>query len=133
MAMHRNGHPVSVKGVLFIDRQVLLLRNDRDEWELPGGRPEAGETWPQALQREIREEANLAVAVRDLLAEWPYEVIPGRFVWIAAYGCRVETASTPNVSDEHSELRFFPLRELDGLRLYNGYRRVIDQWAAGEV
>jgi hypothetical protein len=30
--------PVSVKGVVVRDGRVLLLRNERDEWELPGGK-----------------------------------------------------------------------------------------------
>ncbi|TWT02834.1 NUDIX domain-containing protein [Reyranella sp. CPCC 100927] len=131
-ATHRHGHPVSVKGVLFVDRQVLLLRNDRDEWELPGGRPEAAETWPQALQREIDEEANLSVEVGPLLHEWPYEVLPGRCVWIAAYGCQLARAATALVSAEHRELRFWPVGEIGGLSLHDGYRAVIDTWNAWE-
>lgn len=35
--------PVSVKGVaLDAHERVLLLRNERNEWELPGGRLEIG-------------------------------------------------------------------------------------------
>ena len=35
--------PVSVKGVLVRDGQVLLLKNEREEWELPGGKLGLGE------------------------------------------------------------------------------------------
>jgi len=35
--------PVSVKGVVVRDGRVLLLRNERDEWELPGGKLDLGE------------------------------------------------------------------------------------------
>jgi 8-oxo-dGTP pyrophosphatase MutT (NUDIX family) len=35
--------PVSMKGVVLISSRVALVRNDRDEWELPGGRLEPGE------------------------------------------------------------------------------------------
>jgi 8-oxo-dGTP pyrophosphatase MutT (NUDIX family) len=35
--------PVSVKGVAVQGGRVLLLRNERDEWELPGGKLEVGE------------------------------------------------------------------------------------------
>jgi ADP-ribose pyrophosphatase YjhB (NUDIX family) len=47
--------PVSIKGVLFIDKKVVLLLNDRDEWELPGARLEKGETPEACLQRELNE------------------------------------------------------------------------------
>lgn len=49
------GFPVSVKGVVVSLGRVLLLRNDRDEWELPGGRIEPGETPEQFVVREIAE------------------------------------------------------------------------------
>jgi len=39
-----SGYPVSVKGVLVRNDRVLLVHNERDEWELPGGRIEPGET-----------------------------------------------------------------------------------------
>lgn len=36
--------PVSIKGVVLHEGAVLLLKNERDEWELPGGKLERGET-----------------------------------------------------------------------------------------
>ena len=47
---------VSVKGVLIEDGSVVLLENERGEWELPGGRPEPGEDAATALVREFAEE-----------------------------------------------------------------------------
>jgi ADP-ribose pyrophosphatase YjhB (NUDIX family) len=49
-------YPVSVKGVVAHDGRVLLLKNDRSEWELPGGRLELGETPEECVAREIEEE-----------------------------------------------------------------------------
>ena len=49
--------PVSVKGILFWDSRVPLLLNERDEWELPGGRLEISGTSPEAcVCRELKEE-----------------------------------------------------------------------------
>ena len=36
--------PVSIKGVLYDGGKIVLLENERNEWELPGGRLEPGET-----------------------------------------------------------------------------------------
>ena len=122
--------PVSVKGVVVIEGRVLLLRNDRDEWDLPGGRPDDDESHEAAIMREAREEANIEVAALDCLDDWPYEVLPGRFVRILAYGCQVIDASRMALGSEHLELRLFAREELEGLRLHEGYRRVIERWFA---
>ncbi len=48
--------PVTVKVVLIRGGKVILLRNDRDEWELPGGKLELSESPTVFLAREIAEE-----------------------------------------------------------------------------
>ena len=45
--------PVSVKGVVMRDAQVVLLHNERHEWELPGGKLEPDESPEQCVVREI--------------------------------------------------------------------------------
>ena len=49
----RMNFPVSIKGVLVEAGSVMLLENERDEWELPGGRLEPGEAPETCLVREF--------------------------------------------------------------------------------
>ncbi|MBK8160008.1 MAG: NUDIX domain-containing protein [Rhodospirillaceae bacterium] len=67
-----------MKGVLLVANEVVLLKNERDEWELPGGRLEAGEEPDLCLAREITEELGIAVRVADLLDCWRYPVLADR-------------------------------------------------------
>lgn len=49
------------------DGQILLQsRADRDEWGLPGGCQELGETFEEVVIREVKEETNLDVKEEDL-------------------------------------------------------------------
>jgi len=122
--------PVSIKGVLFEGNCVVLLENERGEWELPGGRLEAGEAPETCLAREFAEELGIAVAVKDILDSWVYEVLPGKPVVIVAYGVVRADPAPLRHSDEHRRLGTFTLHELDALPLPDGYRRSIRAWAA---
>lgn len=107
-----SGAPISVKGVVIHHGRVLLLLNERGEWDLPGGRPDAGEDHGAALAREVREETNLTVEVGSALDEHLFEVLPGRFVRILPVMCQLLGGDAVRLSDEHLEARWLPL---DGL------------------
>jgi 8-oxo-dGTP diphosphatase len=127
-------HPISIKGVVIDDGRVLLLLNERGEWDLPGGRPDPGEDHQAALKREVREEAGLDIDVGALLGEHLFEVLPQRFVRIVAYVCELRGGEM-TLSHEHLETCWMPLSELAatmrGHPLPAGYlgaiRQAIDQ------
>jgi 8-oxo-dGTP pyrophosphatase MutT (NUDIX family) len=128
-------YPTSIKGVVIHDGRVLLLLNERGEWDLPGGRHDPGEDHRAALTREVREEAGLPVEVGALIDEHLFEVLPQRFVRIVAYACRLVGGSDVVLSHEHLDTRWVPLAGLgetiDGRPLPKGYlgaiRQTIDQ------
>lgn len=121
--------PVSIKGVLFIATEVVLLQNERDEWELPGGRLEAGEEPGLCLAREIREELGITVTVADLLDCWRYPVLPTREVLIVTYGVQPLAQAELHLSYEHKALGRFPIDRIGDLKMPEGYRRSIRDWA----
>ncbi|TAJ42964.1 MAG: NUDIX hydrolase [Reyranella sp.] len=126
-----NVPPLSVKAVVLHQGRVLLLVNERDEWDLPGGRPEAGEDHRTALAREVREETGLSVEIGAFLDEHLFEVLPQRFVRIVAFGCTLAGTADVTLSDEHSDAHWLPLDQLGpsvaGRRLPAGYLGAIRQ------
>jgi 8-oxo-dGTP pyrophosphatase MutT (NUDIX family) len=121
--------PTSIKGVLIIEGQVVLLRNSRQEWELPGGRLENGENHSATLTREFAEELSVNVLVERAIDSYLFEVIPGRQVFIVTYGCTLIGDFQPTVSDEHLDHCLWPVDQLSALNLPVGYRRSIEAWA----
>jgi 8-oxo-dGTP diphosphatase len=62
---------VGVGGVVISNGRVLLIRRGNPplegEWSIPGGTLEVGETLPEAVKRELAEEAGLEVRVGELI------------------------------------------------------------------
>ncbi|MEV1173926.1 NUDIX domain-containing protein [Nonomuraea sp. NPDC049784] len=120
--------PVSVKGVIVRDGRVLLLRNERDEWELPGGKLELGEDPPARLAQEISEEAGWKATVGPILDSWQYHIREGVDVVIVTYGATIDTDAAPVLSHEHKEVGMFREDEIAGLPMPEGYKRSIFDW-----
>lgn len=117
--------PISVKGILGPPGHIVLLRNERDEWEFPGGRLEPSDESPTAcLRREISEELDLIADVGRPVHSWRYEPIPGRQVLLIAYACSIVGTWPEHLwhSDEHLGVKAFQLDELDAIDLPQGYR-----------
>jgi ADP-ribose pyrophosphatase YjhB (NUDIX family) len=123
--------PLSVKGVCLDEfGRVLVCRNWRRGWELPGGRPLLGENLEVCLVREVREETGLEVTVREMVAGYPFEVLPGHWVDIVAYGCEPAGGAplpVPVSSGEHAQVGFRPVKQL-GRELPDGYREAVRTW-----
>ncbi|MFH8350097.1 NUDIX domain-containing protein [Streptomyces sp. NPDC018045] len=132
--------PVSVKAVaLDAKRRVLLLKNEREEWELPGGRLEPGNTGAapgdrtpeEAVERELLEETGWEITAGPLIdgGVWIYQPVPGRRVLIVTYGCTVHTPDrTPALSHEHKQIGLFAADEVPGLTMPDGYKHSIAAW-----
>ena len=72
-------------GIIIYDGKVLLGQRKKGKdlefkWELPGGKLEEGETLPECLCRELIEELNRQIVVKDFFMKTDYTYNFGHIV-----------------------------------------------------
>ena len=117
--------PVSVKGIVSFQGKYLLRKNERNEWELLGGKLEAKELPLACVVRELREEAGLNVNPIGLIDTWIYHLDQERRVLILTYVCTAKEVLFSLTSPEGSELAWFTMSEIAVLNMPEGYKRSI--------
>ncbi|HEX4085894.1 MAG TPA: NUDIX hydrolase [Chthoniobacteraceae bacterium] len=104
---------VDVRGVVFRDGRILLVRESQDGlWTLPGGWADPNESPAESVTREIQEEAGFATRAVKLLAVYDREkqgqIPPFAFhVYKLFILCGIESGE-PTPSIETLEVAFFP-------------------------
>ena len=127
-----DGIPHGASGLCMTgDGEIVLISQDGEHWDLPGGRPEGNETWEETLRREVREEACATVVQARLLGFSRGACVAGpqigqvliRSLW------RVEVALAPwEPQFEVSHRRVVPAAEvLDQLAIADGLARIISR------
>lgn len=86
------GFILVVAGVIEKEGKVLIAKRSRPDdplagtWEFPGGKVRAGETPQESIRRELREELNIEVDVKEFLVEGRYRY-PHISIRLQAYRC----------------------------------------------
>lgn len=78
-------------------------------WEFVGGKVEPGETRPQALIREAREELGVTLSVGEIFMELDH-VYPDLAIHLTLFHARIQ-AGTPQLL-EHNDLRWITVSEI---------------------
>lgn len=107
----------SVAAIIRDERGFILLQRttENNEWSLPGGAIDPGETHSQAVVREVREETGLIVEPTQILAvlggaDFRYMYSNGDHVEyaITVFACRELGGVFGETDDETAELDWFP-------------------------
>lgn len=118
--------PVSIKAIIIDDNKVLCLKNERNEWDFPGGKISFNEGVEECLKREVKEETNVDIKNLKILKPLclKFNSVP---VFILAYSAEISCNSSITISYEHSEYNFFSKDEIKDLNMPKEYKDLVNE------
>lgn len=124
--------PISAKGIVFEESSVWLRKNERNEWELPGGKVDIGEQPAQTVIREMQEELGFETEIVKIVHAWVYRINQSSdesgVVLVLCYLCKL-LAKTGEFEAEgeagKAEFRKFPLSTVETLNMPQFYKEAI--------
>ena len=125
--------PISVKGIVFDGRKVWLRKNEREEWELPGGKIDEGEQPEQTIIRELQEELGFKTEIVSIINAHMYtiqqSIDESRGVLVVSYLCKmVDKTGGFEYEGEAGKAEFqsFDISELAELNMPSFYKQDIN-------
>jgi len=107
--------------ILHSDHILLVKARDKNNWQLPGGRLEPGESPIDAVVREVKEETGLRAQVGRLTGRYHRE--DGSIVRVYAARARGKLAGA---CEEIVAQRWVPIREAKEMVSQNTRRRLVE-------
>lgn len=124
--------PISIKGIIFENESVWLRKNERQEWELPGGKLDKGEQPEETVVRELEEELGFQVEVIDIISS-DIHTVPNHMdesdgVLIISYLCQLKSKRGEfEIEGEGgiSEFKRFPISKIQELNMPEFFKKAI--------
>ena len=112
---------VSIKGIVYQNGNYLLRKNQRNEYELIGGRLEPEDHCPEdRLKKEFTEEAGAIVKVLSLRDPWLY-LVGQKNIIIVPYLCELESIKPDYEDIDGGHIKWIPKDGLDAIFIPDGY------------
>ena len=106
---------------------LIVHRPKYDDWTFPKGKLEEGETFEQALARELEEETGWKCDVGAELESTRYEDGQGRDKLVRWWEVWVRERGDWEPNDEVDDFMWVPLSEVDSLLTYEADRGLAEQ------
>ena len=117
-------------GVVVRDGRVAVVHRPRyDDWSLPKGKLDHGESWEQCALREVREETGLHCTLGQELSSTSYTDRKGRAKVVRYWRMDIESEDPFAPDEEVDELRWLAPGQAAGLLTYPHDKALIEEVA----
>ena len=108
---------VVAAAALIKNNKLFIAQRPADKlpplvWEFPGGKPEAGETLPQALRRELQEELHIDTRIGDFIMKVNH-IYDFAEVEINLFWAKMANENQTIIDNEHVATAWIDFKELD--------------------
>lgn len=117
---------LTVLCLLYKDNQILLQNRTKKDWKgytLPGGHVELGESFVDAVIREMKEETNLDVIHPQWCGVKQFPIVNGRYV---VFLFKSNEFSGELKSSDEGEMIWVNRNELSNLSLVADFKELLD-------
>ena len=116
--------PIAIKAVIIDDNRILFLKNERNEWDFPGGKINFNEGIEECLKREVMEETNLDIKNLKILKSFnlKFNDVP---VFSVLYSAEISCDTSISINYEHSEYNFFSKSEIKDLNMPQDFKDLV--------
>ena len=122
---------LSETGKCLLLKRSMSSKGNPGKWDLPGGKIDHGETFDQALLREVKEETGLEANIIGVAGTTYSESPTHRIVYLI-----VEGSAAPGdvqLSSEHDEYCWVDTKELSKMDLVAQFNELAEEYATKQT
>jgi 8-oxo-dGTP diphosphatase len=121
---------LNAEGCVLVIRRSAASKHFAGQWDFPGGKSDAGETFDEALFREVREETGLAITLTHVVGAGESVVADRHIAYLFVEGALASgKKAAVRLSDEHDKFQWVSPAGLPGLDFAPQFRAIATQYA----
>lgn len=121
----------TVKALIEENGKILMLKDNKGIWELPGGRIDNNDAKEETLKRELKEELDINnVEIGPKIYNFTFEVDcnDSKYqIFVIVCLCKINPSDL-KISQEHTEMKWINIKKINDYPMREGYKKAISKY-----